>query len=342
MLDLAAANKLDYLIDRISISYLETMARRLPPLNALRAFEAAARHLSFTQAARELNVTQAAISHQIRALEERLGQPLFRRLNRGLALTEAGRSYLPALSDAFDLMDAATRRLSRREAEGALKVSALPSFAARWLLPRLSRFRAAHPEIDVLVSANHELSDLVAENLDVGLRFGSGRYPGLRAERLMGDRRMPVCSPALLGGSHPLRRPEDLRHHTLLHDDVFGGGIEVDWKAWIRLVGVQGVDAGRGPGFSDSAMVLSAAIAGQGVALARASLAIDDLAAGLLVLPFGPSVDTGYDYWFATAEASAGLAKVRAFRDWIMAEAADTEARIERLAAEQEAVSAGS
>ncbi|WP_366556102.1 transcriptional regulator GcvA [Aquibaculum sediminis] len=311
------------------------MSRRLPPLNALRAFEAAARHLSFTEAARELNVTQAAVSHQIRGLEARLGQSLFHRRNRGLTLTEAGRSYLPALTEAFDLMDKATRRLSLREEEGSLKVSALPSFAARWLLPRLARFREQHPDIDVLVSANQELSDLEAEGIDVGLRFGSGRYPGLTVERLMGDRRLPVCSPALLQGPKPLGKPEDLRHHVLLHDEVFGGGIEADWQTWVRLVGLKGIDPQRGPGFSDSAMVLSAAIAGQGVALARASLAVDDLAAGLLTLPFGPSVRTRYDYWFVTTPRAAAQAKVKVFRAWMMAEAADTEARIEALAAEQ-------
>lgn len=314
--------------------------RRLPPLNALRAFEAAARHLSFTLAAEELNVTQAAISHQIRALEARLGQPLFNRLNRGLSLTEAGRSYLPAMTEAFDLMDKATRRLSRRDDAGALKVSALPSFAARWLLPRLAHFREAHPEIDVLVSANQQLSDLEAEGIDVGLRFGSGHYPGLRADRLMGDRRLPVCSPALLKGSHPLRRPEDLRHHVLLHDEIIGGGVEADWAAWVRRLGLQGIDPTRGPGFSDSAMVLSAAIAGQGVALARASLAVDDLAAGLLVLPFGPLIASRYDYWFVTTHYAAELDKVRAFRSWIMAEAADTEGRIEALAAAEETTAA--
>lgn len=312
------------------------MARRLPPLNALRAFEAAARHLSFTLAAQELNVTQAAVSHQIRALEERLGLPLFRRLNRGLALTDAGRSYLPALTEAFDLMEAATRRLARRDSEGPLKVSALPSFAARWLLPRLPRFREAHPEIDVLVSASYQLSDLEAEGMDIGLRFGAGRYAGLSVHRLMGDYRLPVCSPGLLSGPNPLLAPADLRHHTLLHDGVELGGIEYAWKDWIRLVGVKEVDPNRGPGFSDSAMVLLAAIAGQGVALARASLAVDDLTAGLLVLPFGPAIPTHYDYWFVTTESGAGQARIRAFREWMLAEAADTEARIAALVADQE------
>src|SRR5690625_3373839 len=309
------------------------MARQIPPLNALRAFEAAARHLSFTKAAQELNVTQAAISHQIRGLEARLGIQLFQRNKAGLSLTEPARSYLPALVEAFDLMDRATRRLTQHGQEGALRVSALPSFAARWLLPRLLRFRDKHPDIDILISANERLSDLEREGLDVGLRFGAGFYPGLVSHRLMGDRRLPVCSPTLTTGEKPLRRPEDLRHHVLLHDDI-AEGIEFDWKAWVDFVGLTGIDATRGPGFSDSAMVLTAAIAGQGVALARANLAIDDLAAGLLVHPFGPAVRTRFEYWFVTTRRSADYPKVRAFREWVAGEAADTEAKIHALADE--------
>src|SRR5690554_1638989 len=309
------------------------MARQIPPLNGLRAFEAAARHLSFTEAARELNVTQAAISHQIRGLEERLGMPLFHRSHRGLTLTDAGRSYLPSLVEAFDLMDKATRRLTQHEEEGALRVSALPSFAARWLLPRLPRFRERHPDIDILISANERLSDLETEGIDVGLRFGRGHYPGLSSYRLMGDRRLPVCSPSLMQGACPLRSPDDLRHHVLLHDDI-AEGVEADWKEWLQYVGLNGIDASRGPGFSDSAMVLAAAIAGQGVALARASLAIDDLAAGLLVQPFGPAVRARYEYWFVTTRRSADYPKVRAFRDWLAAEAAETEANVFALAEE--------
>lgn len=309
------------------------MARQIPPLNGLRAFEAAARHLSFTEAARELNVTQAAISHQIRGLEARLGIPLFERSKRGLSLTEPARNYLPSLIEAFDLMDRATRRLTRHEKEGALRVSALPSFAARWLLPRLPRFREKHPDIDILISANERLSDLETEGIDVGLRFGRGTYAGLTSHRLMGDCRLPVCSPALARGPRALRRPQDLSHHVLLHDDI-SEGIEVDWKAWMQLVGLSGIDASRGPGFSDSAMVLAAAIAGQGVALARASLAIDDVAAGLLLQPFGPAVRARYEYWFVTTRRSADYPKVRAFREWLTAEAVDTEAKMNALALE--------
>ena len=238
-------------------------------------------------------------------------------------LVEAGSrsETMTGMIEAFDLMDKATRRLTEHEEEGALRVSALPSFAARWLLPRLPRFREQHPDIDILISANERLSDLETEGIDVGLRFGRGHYPGLTSHRLMDDRRLPVCSPALIQGPKPLRTPEDLKHHVLLHDDI-AEGVEADWKEWLQFVGLSGIDASRGPGFSDSAMVLAAAIAGQG------------LAAGLLVQPFGPAVRARYEYWFVTTRRSADYPKVRAFREWVAGEAADTEAKIHALADE--------
>ena len=196
------------------------MSRRLPPLNALRAFEAAARNLSFTRAADELFVTQAAISHQVKALEEYLGITLFRRYNRRLELTEAGRAYLPGLRDAFDQIDLATKRLTPRSENRSLKISVLPSFAAKWLMPRLAGFQIRHPDIDVLVSASDGLIDFVHDDFDLALRYGPGIYPGLQTDFLMGDQVFPVCSPRLLEGERPLRRPEDLSHHTLLHDNM--------------------------------------------------------------------------------------------------------------------------
>ena len=171
------------------------MSRRLPPLNALRAFEAAARHLSFTRAAAELNVTQTAISHQIRALEERLGVRLFRRLPRGLLLTEEAQRYLPPIRDAFDQIALATERLGAVGASSTLTVSVLPSFAGKWLVPRLGRFRVAHPDLDLRISASSELVDFARDDVDVGIRMGSGRYPGLRVDRLFGESLVPVCSP---------------------------------------------------------------------------------------------------------------------------------------------------
>jgi LysR family glycine cleavage system transcriptional activator len=291
------------------------MSRRLPPLNALRAFEAAARHLSFTRAAAELHVTQTAISHQIKALEERLGVRLFRRLPRGLLLTEAAQRLLPPVRDAFDQIAAATERLAAGGVGATLTVSVLPSFAAKWLVPRLGRLRAAHPDLDLRISASSELVDFARDDVDVGIRMGSGVYPGLRVERLFGEALVPVCSPLLREGPHPLLRPEDLAHHVLLHDEDYAG-----WELWLRLAGVPGVLARRGPVFTDSGMVVQAAAEGQGVALARRVLAAGDLAAGRLVQPFDVSIPHDLAYYLVCPEASAEQPKIAAFRSWLLAE----------------------
>ncbi len=306
------------------------MARRLPPLNAIRAFEAAARHQSFTKAAQELFVTQAAVSHQIKALEETLGVQLFRRFNRRLVLTDAGQAYLPPLREALDGIAAATERLCTAEETGALKVSVLPSFAAKWLLPRLSRFRDRHPEIDVPVSANNALVDFSRDDVDIAIRYGYGRYPGLQVDFLMGDEIFPVCSPALRGGAHPLKDPGDLKHHTLLHDTDAVSGESENWRGWLETAGVTGVDHTRGPGFTDSSMMLQAAIEGEGVALGRSALAGFDLEAGRLVQPFGPSLPSSFKYYVVVPPADAKRPKVRLFRDWIF----------EQVAAEREEVPA--
>ncbi len=292
------------------------MARRLPPLNALRAFEAAARHLSFTRAAEELHVTQAAISHQVKALEEHLGRKLFRRLNRALLLSDDGQAYLPSVSRAFALLNDATRNLLERDAPGPLTVSALPSFAARWLVPRLGRFRQIHPDIDLRIDPSAALTDFASGDVDVGVRYGRGKYPGLRADWLMTEDIFPVCSPALLSGEHPLRAPGDLEHQVLLHDDGHG-----DWRTWLLAAGVDRVDPTRGPIFTDSSMLIQAAMAGQGVALARGVLAADELAAGRLVRPFTLSLPTEYAYYLVCPQSTAEQPKIAAFRDWLLDEA---------------------
>jgi len=295
------------------------MARKLPPLNALRAFEAAARHLSFTRAAAELNVTQAAISHQVKALEARLGVILFRRLNRALRLTDSGQAYLQAVRDAFDAIAAATERLYADEAGGRLTVTTIHSFAAAWLLPRLLRFHVLHPEIDVLLDAADEIVDFAAGGVDLAIRYGTGNWPGLRVEQWMTEEIFPVCSPDLVTGPAPLRETADLRHQTLLHDDM-----RVNWAIWLKAAGVAGVDSNSGPGFTDSRLVLQAAIGGHGVALARSLLVADDLAAGRLVRPFDKALPAGFAYYIVTAKADWDRPKVRAFREWLVAEAAGT------------------
>ncbi len=292
------------------------MARRLPPLNALRAFEAAARHLSFTRAAGELHVTQAAISHQIKALEEHLGRKLFRRLNRALLLTDDGQAYLPSVSRAFTLLNEATNDLLTKQAPGPLTVSALPSFTARWLVPRLGRFRQIRPDIDLRIDPSAELSFFAGGDVDVGIRYGRGKYPGLRADWLMTEDIFPVCSPALRQGPHALHHPRDLEHQVLLHDDGHG-----DWRTWLLAAGVTNVDPARGPIFTDSGMVIQAAVTGQGVALARGVLAADELAAGRLVRPFTLSLPTEYAYYFVCPEDAADQPKIAAFRKWLLSEA---------------------
>lgn len=288
---------------------------RLPTLNALRAFEAAGRHLSFTRAAEELHVTQAAISHQIKSLEAQLGIRMFRRGPRGLLLTDAGQFYLPEVREAFQRLTAATERLLEDEARGAITVSVLPSFAARWLVPRLSRFREVEPDIEVRVSADDRLADFDRDDIDVAIRYGRGDYPSLRADRFLTEELFPVCSPALLARA-PLSRPEDLGHHTLLHDDM-----RMDWAMWLMAAGVEGVDPRRGPSFNDSSMVLQAAVDGQGVALGRSALALDDLTAGRLVRPFTFSLPAEYAYYIVCPERTAERPSIRAFREWLLTQA---------------------
>jgi LysR family glycine cleavage system transcriptional activator len=302
------------------------MARKLPPLNALRAFESAARNLSFTKAAAELHVTQAAISHQVKSLEDHLGLSLFRRLNRRLVLTEAGQVYLPVLRDAFDAISGGTARLYQDGESGPLHISVLPSFAAKWLLPRMSRFRDRHPDIDVMVSANNKLIDFAEGTFQMAIRYGEGNYPGLRTERLLCDEVFPVCSPKLLQGPYPLKKPADLKDHTLLHDEVSRQDESPDWRSWLQAAGVEGVDWRRGPGFSDSSMVIEAAAAGQGVALGHRWLAAADLEGGRIVMPFGPMIPSKFSYYLVSPPAAAEHHRVGLFRDWLLEEAEGTGA----------------
>jgi LysR family glycine cleavage system transcriptional activator len=302
--------------------------RRLPPLNAIRAFEAAGRLLSFTKAARELNVTQAAISHQVRALEEDLGVRLFVRRHRGLALSEAGRAYLPALGAAFREIEAATGRLRRLDSAGPLTISVLPSFAAKWLVPRLSRFIDAHPDIDVRVSTAYGLANFETDGVDVALRYGHGNWPGLHVEVLLTEDVVPVCAPALLAGDRPLREPADLVHHVLLHDEWFGephGG----WRRWLAAAGVQGIDYRRGPTYTDSNLALQAAIQGEGVALGRGALIADDVVAGRLVRLFRVEAPVQPAYYIVCPHAALRRPKVAALRDWLRREAEETPAKEE-------------
>ena len=220
------------------------MARPLPPLNALRAFEAAARHLSFTRAAAELNVTPAAVGHQVKALEDLLGVRLFRRLTRALRLTEAGQAALPALVDGFDRLAEAADAMRAHGDSGVLTISVCPSFGAMWLVPRLERFRILHPEIEIRIDGTDRLVDLTRDEADVALRYGPGGYEGVRVDWLFDRVNTPVCNPALLQGAHPLRAPQDLRHHTLLH--IEWKEAEASWRMWLLAAGLADIDPTRG------------------------------------------------------------------------------------------------
>ena len=312
------------------------MSTRLPPLNALRAFEAAARHLSFRKAAAELHVTPAAISHQIKLIEESLGVVLFRRLTRAIALSPAGQSFLPKLSEGFAQIAAAVEELRAHESVGTLTVNAPPSFAAKWLMPRLHRFVAAHPEIDIRIVASMRLVDARRNDLvdsavsaeampldaDIDIRFGNGKYPRCRVDPLFKVSLTPLCSPRLLEGMRPLRKLADLRYHMLLHDDtLYGSEGQPDWTQWLRGAGVEDVDTSRGPHFNQPVLGLEAAVDGLGVVLGIKELAERDLAAGRLVAPFDYSLALPQSYFVVSAETSADRPKVVVFRDWLLEEA---------------------
>src|SRR5215471_8185281 len=286
------------------------MSRRLPPLNALRAFEAAARHLSVSAAAGELHVTPAAISHQVKALEAWLGVQLFRRLNRQVLLTDAGQTCLRGLRDGFDRLAATVEKVRAQSIEGPITITAATSFASKWLVPRLDRFRGSHPDIEVRLDANTALTDFDRDGVDLGIRYGRGRYPGLRCDRLLSESVFPVCSPKLLRGPNPLRRPRDLAHHTLLHIDMpVMGETEPTWEMWLLAAGVREVDWSRGPRFSVSSMAIEMAIAGQGVVLGSDVLCAADLSARRLVRPFAVGLPLDFAYWIlAEAQAHAAAA----------------------------------
>ncbi len=291
------------------------MALLLPSLNGLRAFEAAARHLSFTRAAQELNVTQTAISHQIRRLEAQLGLKLFVRRNRALALTREAESYLPAVRAAFEDLRRATQRLKRPQRDGLLTVSTLASLAAKWLLPRVVAFQEAHPGLEVRVSASTHLVDFQREEIDMAVRYGRGDWPGLRADWLMAEDIFPVCSPALLKGAKPLKRPEDLAHHTLLHATLS----REDWQLWLTAAGLPTELAQRrGLTFDQSFMCIQAAIEGLGVALGRSAFVEADIAQGRLVVPFDVVLPAEAGFYIVAPDETADDPKIALFREWLI------------------------
>lgn len=298
------------------------MTRRLPPLKPLRAFEAAARHLGFERAGDELAVTPGAIAQQVKALEAWLGLPLFHRLpSRGVVLTPAGHRYAGSIGALLDGLAEATAQVRRASDPNMLTVSTIPSFGANWLIPRLGSLRKSHPALDLRVQISQERTDFSREDVDVAIRFGLGRWPGLRSDFLLDETFFPVCSAALMSDptARPLREPADLAGHTLLHEDT-GYDIPgyVDWPQWLASAGVAHlVDASPGPRFSHTFLALQAAASGQGVALATSVLAGEDFIAGRLVRPFDHEVRGSLQYYVVCPEATANRPQVAAFRDWL-------------------------
>jgi LysR family glycine cleavage system transcriptional activator len=306
---------------------------RLPPLNALRAFEVAARLESFSRAADALSVTPGAISQQIRQLEEHVGTQLFERQGRGMVLTEAGRAAAPVIAEAFGALERGAALMRQPVMRRSLTVSVAPSFAGKWLAPRLHRFQALHPNVEVWISADHERADLAGGAADLAIRYGPGGDPTLNETILLAEEVLPVCSPDLLRETKPISAPRDLAHHTLLHDaspesDVDGA----DWVAWFKARRIRGVDVSRGVRFNQSALVIDAAVAGRGVALAKRALAQNDLASGRLVSLFADgATPVRSAYHVVTARNLPIASDAEIFINWLSSEARDHEARIDEL-----------
>jgi LysR family glycine cleavage system transcriptional activator len=298
--------------------------RKFPPLNSLRSFEAAARWLSFSKASEELHVTPAAVSQQIRQLEDYLGVTLFHRMTRAVRLTEEARAALPLMTEGFDRLAEAVERLTVTQETGLLTVNTAPTFAATWLLQRLPDFSEKYPDIDLRLDASLVPRDFEREDIDISIRLSQGDYPGLYQARIFGEEFNPVCSPQLLTGEKPLQVPADLRMHRLLHIDwgELHEGVP-DWPVWFKAMGVSDVKSIPGPHFTIESMAIDAAIRGNGIALASHHAIAEDLKAGRLVKPFDLAMPIDYSYWLICPHEYLRRARVRAFCDWLLEQAAD-------------------
>ena len=294
--------------------------RKLPPMSTLRSFEAAARLLSFSRAADELLVTHGAVSRSIRTLEDYLGIKLFKRNIRAVVLTQAGANYFFVVRELLDKLSSATVTLMDQQSSGVVNVSTLDSFAAKWLVPRLFRFSQKHGDIDVRLATSEQLANFSSDGIDLVIRYGRGTYPGLTSELLVKEELTPVCSPKLMQGEHPPRTLADLRHHTLIHDEF-----PIDWVSWLRFAGAPEIDARRGIRFQSSVHAVQAAVQGDGIVLGRSALVADDLKAGRLVQPFALTQPTDLAYYVVYPPQSIARYKVKAFRDWLIDEAARSE-----------------
>jgi LysR family glycine cleavage system transcriptional activator len=310
------------------------MRPRLPPLNALKAFEAAARHESFTRAAEELCVTQGAVSHQVKALELELAIKLFNRERQRLIITEAGRDYLVVVRDALDRIAVGTERLLQRQSGGILTVSTSPDFAAKWLVHRLGHFAEAHAGIDLRVSATMHHVDFAREDVDMAVRHGDGNWSGLDAVQLSAEQLFAICSPKLFSGRR-LAKPTDILKFPLIHLDS-----RADWTKWLRVAGIGDENIRHGPVLNRASMVIDAAINGQGIALARTTLAAWDLINGRLVRPFTEALRLSKTYWIVCPKVTSNLPKIVTFRDWLLAEAAQHLSHLKQRGSSQKVVEA--
>lgn len=302
---------------------------RLVHLNALRSFEATARLGSYVRAANELAVTAAAVGQQVRMLENHFGSALFQRQGKKLVLTEAARAVLPDIKDAFDRLAQAANRLRETRRAPLVTITLPPSFAAKWLIPRIETFRMAHPDVDVRLDTTDRLADLPRENVAVGIRYGSGRYPGLDATLLMAEEVFPVCSPSLVTRMRKLREPDDLAHFKLIHDTIMDSHPSFPtWATWLKTAGARKVDARRGMRVNSSVMALQAAIEGQGVALARSVIVADDLLGKRLIRPLRTACTTNHSYYLIYPVGLPLSQAASAFCHWLKNEVKDFQKKI--------------
>lgn len=306
------------------------MRRPLPPLNALRAFEATARYLSFSKAAEELHVTPAALSHQIRGLEDLLGLKLFVRRPRSIELTEAARLIQPGIRTGFESLRVAIDQLDQGRKDRVLVVSSTPGLTAKWLVPRLYRFLAKHPDIDTRISASVGYANFATDGIDIGIRLSSGAHPDLYVEKLSDEWLLPLCSPRLLEADPPLRSPADLPRFNLIQIDL--PGVVPSWTDWLQMAGIEGIDTRRGLRLNVADHALDAASEGAGVVLGYKVVASRDLGLGRLVAPFGPEIPVpGRSYYFVCPKGEEKRPAIKAFRDWVFTEIEQTSALLEQV-----------
>jgi len=302
------------------------MRRLLPPLNALRAFEATARHLSFSKAAEELNVTPAALSHQVRGLEEFLQLKLFHRRARTIELTEPARLIYPGIRAGFASIQDSMAQLDRGK-DRTLVISSTPGLTAKWLVPRLYRFFGRHPDIEARITASVAYANFASDGVDVGIRLSSGQHPELYVEKLSDEWLLPLCSPRLLEGPQPLRAPSDLGRFPLIQVDL--PGVVPTWADWLEMAGVEGIDTAHGLRLNVADHALDAASEGMGVVLGYKLVAARDIGLGRLVMPFGPEIRVpGRSYYFCCAKGQEKRPPIKAFHDWVVAEIEETHATL--------------